>query len=115
MFILERLDMDKLWIEEQEEFEVGDSAFLISFFNESTASTRYVLRNTPAYTNRSNEPKLHGWCGTYNNIGTYGEGAWQVVRIAKSGRYLIKELTRSELILFLEDMGYPELIPHEEQ
>ena len=107
--------MDKLWIEEQEEFNVGDSAFLISFFNESTSSTRYVLRNTPAYTNRSNEPKLYGWCGTYNNIGTYGEGAWQVVRIAKSGRYLIKELTRSELILFLEDMGYPELIPHEEQ
>lgn len=84
---------------------------MLAFFNENNASTRFVLRNQPAYTSRSNEPKLYGWCGSYNNVGTYGEGAVKVVRVAKSGRYLVQGLKGPELNQFLEEMGYPELIP----
>ena len=106
---------EKKWIEEQG-YEgsgpgIGDQAFLVSFFNENNGSTRYALRDKPAYTNRSNEPRLTGWCGTYNNVATYGEGAWKVIRIAKSGRYLIQRLDDTELAEFLEEMGYSELIP----
>lgn len=109
----------QMWIEEQGYdgrgyglgYGLGDQAFLVSFSNTSSGSTGYVLRDQPAYTNRSNKPRLTGWCGTYNNVATYGEGAWKVVRIAKSGRYLIQRLEDTELAEFLEEMGYPELIP----
>lgn len=107
--------MTTKWIDEQGRdgrgYDLGDTAFLISFYNENDCSTRYVLRDQPAYTNRSNEPLLYGWCGTYNNVGTYGEGAWKVIRIARSGRFLIQELEGQELEEFLDEMGYPELKP----
>ena len=51
-----------------------------------------------------------GWCGSHNNLSTIGFGAWKVVRIAKSGRYLLESLEGNELNYFLNDMGYPELI-----
>jgi hypothetical protein len=103
--------MTMKWIDELEQYEVGDKAFLIEFYNEGNGSTRYTLRDRPAYTNQSNEPRLTGWCGTYNNVSTTGDGAWKVVRIAKSGRYLIQELEGSELVDYLDEMGYPELVP----
>ncbi len=103
--------MAQMWIDEQEEFGAGDSAFLISFYNENTGGTRYTLRNQPAYTNVTNEPRLNGWCGSYNNISTHAEGVVKVVRIAKSGRYLVAHLTLKENEDFLNEMGYPELIP----
>jgi len=106
---------EKKWIEDQSYeghgYGLGDQAFLVSFCNASSGSTRYVLRDQPAYTNRSNEPRLTGWCGTNNNVATYIEGAWKVIRIAKSGRYLIQRLDGMELAEFLEEMGYPELMP----
>lgn len=101
--------MAKKWIDEQTEFSVGDKAFLIEFSNSNTGADNYVLRNTPAYTNVSREPRLRGWCGSYNNVSTTGGGAWQVVRIAKSGRMLLQELEGQDLSEFLEEMGYPEL------
>lgn len=101
--------MTTKWIDEQD-FD-GDKGFLVEFFNENNSSTRYVLRNKPPYTNRSNEPRLHGWCGSYNNMSTTGCGAWKVLRVAKSGRMLIEELEGEELAEFLEEMGYPELVP----
>ena len=103
--------MTTKWIEQQEHVALGDKAFLVSFSNENSGSTRYILRSQPAYTNRSSEPRLTGWCGSYNNVATEGEGAWKVIRIAKSGRYLIERLEGVELEEFLEEMGYPELIP----
>ncbi len=103
--------MTTKWVDEQEQYKVGDKAFLIEFYNENSGGTRYQLRDQPAYTNRTNEPRLTGWCGSYNNVSTDGGGAWKVVRIAKSGRYLIQELEGAELAEFLEEMGYPELVP----
>jgi len=102
--------MDEIWVEEQQDFGVGDSAFLICFHDENRGATRYQMRLQPAYTNRSNEPKLNGWCGTYNNLSTTAFGAWKVAKIAKSGRYLLRSLEGQELKDFLNEMGYPELI-----
>lgn len=101
--------MTTKWIDGQD-FD-GDKGFLVEFYNSTTECWRYALRNTPAYTNRSNEPRLHGWCGSYNNTSTTGCGAWKVLRVAKSGRMLIEELKGEELVEFLEEMGYPELVP----
>lgn len=101
--------MTTKWIDGQD-FD-GDKGFLVEFYNSSAESWRYALRNTPAYTNRSNEPRLHGWCGSYNNMSTTGCGAWKVLRVAKSGRMLIEKMEGEELAEFLEEMGYPELVP----
>lgn len=101
--------MTTKWIDGQE-FD-GDKGFLVEFYNSIAGSWRYVLRSKPAYTNLSNEPRLHGWCGSYMNLSTTGCGAWKVVRIAKSGRILIEEMKGEELAEFLEEMGYPELVP----
>jgi hypothetical protein len=103
--------MTTKWIDEQPGYEVGSKAFLIMFSYENTGAEHYVLRDQPAYTNVSREPRLTGWCGTYNNLGTHGEGAWEVIRIAKSGRLLIQQLGGDALNEFLEEMGYPELAP----
>lgn len=102
--------MTTKWIDEQE-YGIGDKAFLINISHEFDGPDRYILRDQPAYTNTSQEPRLHGWCGTYNNVATYGEGAWKVIRIARSGRFLIQELEGQELEEFLDEMGYPELKP----
>jgi len=107
--------MTTKWIDEQgcagRGYDLGDKAFLVSFYNENNGSTKYVLRDQPAYTNVTKQPRLTGWCGSYNNVATESEGAWKVTRIAKSGRYLIEQLEGQELVEFLEEMGYPELIP----
>lgn len=104
--------MSTRWIDEQE-YNVGDRAFLILNDNENTCAERYFMCDQPAHTNHSNRPRLHGWCGSYNNVSTHGCGAVKVVRIAKSGRFLVEELAGDELNDFLEEMGYPELMEHE--
>lgn len=101
--------MTQKWIDEQEDYGVGDKAFLICFYNENTGGERHTMRNNPARTNQSHEDRLHGWCGSYNNVGTHAEGVVKVVRIAKSGRYLVEEIEGDELQEFLEEMGYPDL------
>lgn len=103
--------MTTMWIDNQQEFGVGDMAFLIEFCNTNTGASQYMLRNQPAYTNVSREPRLRGWCGSDNNVSTTGVGVYRVIRIAKSGRYFMEEVRSDELREFLEEMGYPELIP----
>lgn len=99
------------WIDEQESYNVGDAGFLIRFYHENTGAEHYTLRDTPARTNRSHEDRLHGWCGSYNNVSTHACGAWRVTRTAKNGRMLISKLTGDELAAFLEEMGFPDLTP----
>ena len=73
------------------------------------SSTRYELRSTPAHTNQSHEPRLHGWCGTYNDLSTSARGMVRVERMAKNGRAYVRELEGDELAAALEELGYPEL------
>jgi len=102
--------MTTMWIGPDETLEVGSNGFLIENSNPYDGWNRYELRDTPAFTNRSHEPRLHGWCGSYNNVSTYGHGFWVVTKVAKNGRALIKELDGDELAAALEELGYPELI-----
>ena len=101
--------MKQIWIGPDETLHVGDTGFLVEQCNVMHDSSRYELRDTPAYTNRSHEPLLHGWCGTYNDLATYGRGMVRVIRLARNGRALVQEIGGEELEAALEELGYPEL------
>lgn len=101
--------MTTMWIGPDPALFVGDIGFLIEQENTNNNSVRYELRDTPAYTNKSREPMLYGWCGSYNNLATYGRGLWKVERTARNGRALIRKLEGDELEAGLEELGYPEL------
>ena len=101
--------MAQMWIDEQEGYKVGDVGFLICNSNENNGSEWWFLRDNPPHINRSNTPRMVGWCGYHNNISTSGCGVWKVVRIARSGRYLIETATPDEVEVFLEEVGYPDL------
>lgn len=97
------------WIGPDPMLEAGDVGFLIENANENTGGSQFFLRDTPACTNQSHEPRLHGWCGTWNNVGTHGHGMARVERVAKNGRAFVVELTGDELNDALDECGYPEL------
>jgi len=103
------------WIGPDENLKVGDVGFLIEFSNAIRGSEHYGVRDTPAHTNQSHQPRLHGWCGTYNDLATYGRGMVRVERVAKNGRALVRQLAGAELAAALEDLGYPELAPTTEE
>lgn len=105
--------MTTRWIGPDPLLAVGDMGFLVENYNESTGGSQFFLRDTPAYTNRSHEPRLSGWCGTWNNIGTHGHGIARVIRVARNGRALVSSLEGAELAAALEEFGYPELMPTE--
>lgn len=98
------------WIGPDDTLTVGTIGFLIEHSNENTGVSRFELRDTPPYTNRSHEPRLTGWCGTWNNVGTYGQGMARVERLARNGRALVRKLDGDELAAALEELGYPELL-----
>jgi hypothetical protein len=81
--------------------------FLVRFDNVLRGTERYALRLLPAHTNQSNEPRLHGWCGTYNDIETHACGLARVSRVAGNGRVLLVPVEATAELL--ESMGYPEL------
>ncbi len=101
--------MTTMWIGPDETLNVGDKGFLIEISHTTDRWERHELRDTPAYTNQSRKPKLNGWCGSYNNVATYGRGVWEVVRVAKNGRAFIKELEGDEMQAVLDYLGYPDL------
>jgi hypothetical protein len=101
---------DTRWIGPDDTLSVGDVGFLINFSNVIRGSERYEVRDTPAYTNVSNEPRLHGWCGTYNDLSTHACGMVRVERIAKNGRAFVRELEGEDLATALDELGYPELL-----
>ncbi len=102
-----------LWIDDEgtmDDFghiDNGELAFLVERFNENTGRTTYYLSRRPPHTNRSNEPRLNGWCGTTNNIAKYGRGLAKIVRRAKNGRAMLVPVAPTAEAL--EELGYPEL------
>ena len=101
--------MTTMWIGPDETLSVGDKGFLIKHKNSTQGWERHELRDTPAHTNQSHEPRLRGWCGSWNDTSTYGRGVWEVVRVAKNGRCLLSELDGDEMQAVLDDLGYPDL------
>lgn len=102
-----------MWIDDvDQEMEEGLTAFLVRVNNGVQGWTRYEMRARPPHTNQSNEPRPFGWCGSWNDASTTGQGVWRVIRVAKStGRVRIRQVTdRAELEAFLEECGYPDLI-----
>jgi len=97
------------WIGPDETLKVGDFGFLI-VKDDNFGGERWSLSDTPAHTNMSHEPRLNGWCGTYNDIATFARGMAKVVKIARNGRAQVVRLGGVELVEALEELGYPELI-----
>ena len=99
------------WIgTEGDTFTVGETGFLVEITHTTNGWTRFSLRDHPPKTNQSFKPMLHGWCGSYNDVSTFGRGMARVERVAKNGRAFVRELTGDELVAALEDFGYPDLI-----
>jgi hypothetical protein len=70
---------------------------------------RLSLSDRPAHTNQSREPRLSGWCGSYNDVSTNARGLWRVVEIKANGRAKIEEITGDDLAAALDELGWPEL------
>lgn len=99
------------WVDGDGEMTVGSKGFLTCNHHELKGWSRYKLRDMPPKTNSSFEDRPYGWCGTYDNIATYGEGVWEVIRIAKNGRALLQEITDTETLAgYLDETGYPDLL-----
>jgi len=102
--------MTTQWIGPDDSLSVGDVGFLIEKANPYNGGwERWELRDTPPYTNQSHMPRLHGWCGSYNDVSTHGHGVGEVIRVAKNGRCLIKILEGEDQQAILDDLGYPDL------
>ncbi len=103
------------WIgTEADQFEVGQTGFLVELHDTMKGWRRFDLRDHPPKTNQSFEPRLHGWCGTSNDVAAYGRGFARVDRVAKNGRAFVRELEGAELVAALDEFGYPELIERAE-
>jgi hypothetical protein len=104
--------MSTKWIGpfDYETWKLGDRAFLVRHTHHTKQWTRYDLRDNPPQTNQSLEPRIVGWCGTYNDVATHGEGLVKVVKIARNGRLQVQDLDDNERAEALEELGYPELI-----
>jgi hypothetical protein len=90
---------------------MGDVGFLIELVQTTRNSTRFELRDLPAYTNQSHQPRLYGWCGTTNDISCHAAGMAKVIRLARNGRALVQQIEGDELAAALDDLGFPELTP----
>lgn len=92
------------------EVRQGDVGFLIE--RSSRGAERWTLSYTPAHTNQSHEPRLHGWCGETNNVSVYARGLARHVATGNphNGRIRIEPLTdATEIARALEVLAYPEL------
>jgi hypothetical protein len=83
---------------------VGDKGFLVSQTNRFGVETN-TLNETPAHTNGSYEPRLFGWCGTYNDTATYGDGLAVITKIYTVDRARGKKLYGKEALRVLRELG----------
>lgn len=99
-----------MWITVGNDINEGERGFLIEYSNTLRGTSRHAVSPRPAHTNQSHQPRLSGWCGTWNDTATYADGMAEVVRVvAETGRALIRRLTPAETRRELERLGYPDL------
>ncbi|MBK6287187.1 MAG: hypothetical protein IPF49_06015 [Gammaproteobacteria bacterium] len=106
---VEDVTVNGQWIGPDESLTVGQVGFLVEHHNTLAGWRRHDVRDLPARTNQSLEPRLHGWCGSYNDISTHARGMVRVERMAENSRAFVRELEGDELAAALEDLGYPGL------
>ena len=61
----------KIWIDSGC-MQLGERGFLVRNHHETKQWSRYYLRDNPPKTNVSFEATPYGWCGTCDNIATFG-------------------------------------------
>lgn len=89
---------------------IGGMGFVVEVSNPYRGTSTVRLESEPPRTNQSHEPVLNGWCGETNNVSRYGCGAAKIVKLNKAGtRALVRQLTCTELAIFLASSGYPDL------
>jgi hypothetical protein len=91
------------------EYEMGQVGFLIERENVNKGGKGLRLSDHPPITNLSHQPRLHGWCGTTNDVAVYARGMAKVVRVCKNGRAQVAKIEGDELKAALNDFGYPDL------
>lgn len=94
---------------ESDQFTAGETGFLVELHHVTKGWRRFELRSHPPRTNMSFVPRLHGWCGTSNDVACHAHGMAVVERVARNGRAFVRELDGEELHAALDDLGYPEL------
>lgn len=88
--------------------DMSTVGFLVEVDRELDGGARtYSLRQHPPRGNQSGAPTLEGWCGSWNNVSTYGRGLARIVRQARNGRICLARVPASAAML--EYLGYPEL------
>ena len=92
--------------------DTGTIGYLVRTLNTNDGGERYSLRERPARTNQSHEPRLTGWVGETNNRSSCAIGCYRIVRTNRAGdRAQVVRVEGTELADFLAGDGYPELIP----
>lgn len=93
------------------EIHLAGVYFHHEIYDENTRSETHGLYAQAGYTNVSKHPKLTGWCGSHNGVSLTVRGLVKVIRVADSGRVLVRVLEGDALARGLNDLGYPDLIP----
>lgn len=102
--------INSMWID-GDDLSVGQTGFLVQILNETRRSERIEMRDRPPRTNQSHAYRPNGWCGSSNDVSTYGLGVWTVTRVAKNGRAQVARVTdRDALEKFLDEYGFPDLL-----
>lgn len=90
----------------------GAVGYLVSKAHTLKGWETYELRDEPARTNSSRQPKLHGWCGSYNDVSTVAHGIAKVVKVNKAETrayvtILADDAPEAEALK--QETGYPDL------
>lgn len=102
--------MTQTWINADPGVAAGVVGFLVEHRNDRHGVSTLCLEDRPPHTNQSHAPRLHGWCGTFNDVATYARGVVRVGRVLSNGRALVRELAGDELHAALHELGWPELL-----
>src|SRR5262245_60415022 len=102
-----------IWIGPTDDLRIGDRGFLVHTQHNLRGWSHRELLDIPPMTNQSHRYRLEGWCGTTNDVAVYGEGMAEVIKLARNGRALVRELEGEPLRQALEDFGFPELTPED--
>jgi hypothetical protein len=88
---------------------IGTVGFLARHDYHREGRAAYFLEEKPCHTNMSHDPKLHGWCGTTNDVATHAMGLARVSQVTKNGRVRPTPLKDSEVPEALRGLGWPSL------